>query len=226
MAQLKVLICGGGIAGNALAFWLLKLGYGVTVVERWPDLRATGLQVDLRGFGVMVLKRMGLEQAFRARSVPEQGLEFINSSGKQKAYFPANRTGEGLQSFTTDYEIMRGDLCRLLYDVTKDRVKYVFGMTVESFEESDSSIEVLFSNGKKDRFDLLVGADGQGSRIRRLMLGPDTPDTFHFLGVYTGYFTIPQPIREGEQYISTNYIAPGKRMGQCLLPIALEGNGK
>ncbi|PKX91387.1 FAD/NAD(P)-binding domain-containing protein [Aspergillus novofumigatus IBT 16806] len=213
MAQLKVVICGAGIAGNALAFWLSKLGYEVTVVERWPNLRATGLQVDLRGFGVNVLKRMGLEQAFRARTIQEQGLEFINSSGEQKAYFPANRTGKGLQSFTTDHEIMRGDLCRLLYDATKDRVKYVFGVTVESFEENNTSVEVLFSNGKKGCFDLLVGADGQWSRIRRLMLGPDTPDPFHFLGVYTGYFTIPQPIREGEQYISTNYIAPGKRMG-------------
>lgn len=43
-ANLKVLICGGGIAGNALAFWLTKLGHNVTVLERYPDLRATGLQ--------------------------------------------------------------------------------------------------------------------------------------------------------------------------------------
>ena len=136
MAPLKILICGGGLAGNALAFWLSKLGHDVTVVERWPSLRATGLQIDLRGSGIKVLKRMGLEEAFRARSVQEQGLEFVNSSGKQKAYFPANKTGQGLQSFTTDYEIMRGDLCRLFHDATKDRVKYIFGMTVKSFEEN------------------------------------------------------------------------------------------
>lgn len=43
-ASLKVLICGGGIAGNALAFWLTKLGHNVTVLERYPGLRATGLQ--------------------------------------------------------------------------------------------------------------------------------------------------------------------------------------
>ncbi|KXG48892.1 Monooxygenase, FAD-binding [Penicillium griseofulvum] len=212
MAPLKILICGGGLAGNALAFWLSKLGHDVTVVERWPSLRATGLQIDLRGSGIKVLKRMGLEEAFRARSVQEQGLEFVNSSGKQKAYFPANKTGQGLQSFTTDYEIMRGDLCRLFHDATKDRVKYIFGMTVKSFEENDGSIEVLFSDGNKDHFDLLVGADGQGSRIRKLILGSGMPDPFNSLSIYTGYFTIPQPIQKGEQYISTVYMAPGKRM--------------
>lgn len=43
-ASLKVLISGGGIAGNALAFWLTKLGHNVTVVEKFPELRAKGLQ--------------------------------------------------------------------------------------------------------------------------------------------------------------------------------------
>ena len=49
MAPLKVLITGAGIAGNALAFWLSKLGHSVTVIERFPSLRASGLQIDLRG---------------------------------------------------------------------------------------------------------------------------------------------------------------------------------
>jgi len=51
MAPLKVLICGGGIAGPALAFWLSKLGHEVNIVERWPSLRLTGQQLDLRGPG-------------------------------------------------------------------------------------------------------------------------------------------------------------------------------
>ena len=46
---MKVLISGAGIAGNAIAFWLSKLGHTVTVIERFPSLRATGLQLDLRG---------------------------------------------------------------------------------------------------------------------------------------------------------------------------------
>ncbi|ODM14914.1 hypothetical protein SI65_09666 [Aspergillus cristatus] len=212
MAQLKVLICGGGIAGNALAFWLSKLGHDITVIERFPSLRATGLQVDLRGHGIEVMRRMGLEPGFRAKSVEEQGLEVVDNSGRQRAYFPANKTGKGLQSFSTDFEIMRGDLCRLIYDATKDRVKYVFGTYIESFEENNSSVKVQFSDGKSGQFDLLVGADGQGSRTRKMTFGPDTMETFHSLGVYIGYFTIPREILQGEEYKLTSYIAPGGRL--------------
>jgi 2-polyprenyl-6-methoxyphenol hydroxylase-like FAD-dependent oxidoreductase len=212
MVRLKVLISGAGIAGNALAFWLSKLGHDVTVIERFPGLRTTGLQLDLRGHGIEVMKRMGLEQAFRSKSAPEQGVQLVDKSGRRRAYFPANKSGKGLQGFTTEYEIMRGDLCRLIYDVTVDRAKYVFGTAIESFQERDSVVEVRFTDGKTDRFDLLVGADGQGSRTRRMMLGPDILDQFFpFNGVYIGYFSIPRPMQDGEEYIATAYVAPRKR---------------
>ncbi|KZL81734.1 fad binding domain protein [Colletotrichum incanum] len=212
MPRMKVLISGGGIAGNSLAFWLSKLGHDITVVEWFPTLRATGLQLDLRGHDIEVMRRMGLEEAFRAKSAPEQGLEFVDSSGRRRAHFPANKSGQGLQSFTTDFEIMRGDLCRLFYDATGDRTQYVFGTSVEHFEEKDDDLEVEFKNGKKDRFDLLVGADGQGSRTRKMMNGTHTPDAFVLLrGLHTSYFTIPQPIQEGEGYNATAYMGTGNR---------------
>jgi 2-polyprenyl-6-methoxyphenol hydroxylase-like FAD-dependent oxidoreductase len=211
MAQLKVLICGAGIAGQALAFWLSKIDVDVTIIERFPGLRSMGLQLDLRGPGIEVLKRMGLEEAFREKTVQEQGLEAVNNSGRRIAYFPANRSGQGLQSFTTDFEIMRGDLCQLLQDSCKDRVKYIFGTTIESFDQKDGVVDVSFSDGKKDQFDLLVGADGQGSRIRRTLLGPGVQDPTEYPGVYIAYFTIPKPLQKGEEYKSTIYIGTDRR---------------
>jgi hypothetical protein len=74
-----------------------------------------------------VMRRMGLEPSFHTRSINERGLEIIDSSGKRRAYYPANRSGKWIRSFTPDFEILRGDLCRLLYGATADRVKYVFG---------------------------------------------------------------------------------------------------
>lgn len=212
MARLKVLICGGGIAGNALACWLGKMCHDVTIIERFSNLRSTGLQLDLRGHGVEVLRRMDLEQAFRAKSVPEQGLELVDSSGKRRAYFPANRSGKGVQSFTTDFEIMRGDLVKLLHDdAIMNSVNYVFGTTIESFEECDGAVNVVFSDGKRDRFDLLVGADGQGSRTRRMMLGPSTPDQIQYLDGWTAYFTIPWSAQGDQVYRTTTYMATGFR---------------
>ncbi|KAF5507478.1 Uncharacterized protein CGCA056_v013074 [Colletotrichum aenigma] len=212
MAPMRILISGGGISGTSLAFWLSKLGHDITVVEWFPTLRATGLQLDLRGHGIEVMKRMGLEQAFRAKSAPEQGLQIVDSSGRRRAYFPANTSGKGLQSFTTEYEIMRGDLCRIIYDATKNRAKYVVGTSVEKFEQMGNRVEVLFSNGDTDTFDLLVGADGQGSRTRKMMLGAKQADGFEPLGgSYAGYFTVPKPIQEGEGYNATAYIGTNNR---------------
>lgn len=211
MTRQKIIICGAGIAGIAVAFWLSQ-HHDVTIVERHPDLRSTGLQVDLRGHGIEVLKRMGLEAAFRDVSIKEEGLEFVNNSGKVVAYFPVNKSGQGLQSFTTDYEIMRGDLIRLLYDNVKDRVQVFFGTTIDSFQQLDHGVEVHLSNGQKSRYDLLIGADGQWSYTRKQMLGPGAKDPMHFLGIYAGYFTIPRHIKNGEKYNATAYMAPGKRL--------------
>lgn len=204
---MKVLISGAGVAGNALAFWLSRLGHDVTIVERWPMLRATGLQIDLRGHGIAVLKRMGLEAAFHARSPPEQGVQVVNSAGKRWAYFPVNKSGKGLQSFTTDYEIMRGDFCRLMYDATAQRAKYVFGTSITRLANHEKKVDVDFADGTTDTFDLVIGADGVGSRTRA-MVGMDG---FHPCnGQFAAYMTLSEPIAETESYDATMFMAPGR----------------
>ena len=207
---LKVLICGGGCAGPTLAFWLSRNGHQVTIVERFPALRATGAQIDLRGQGIEVAKRMGLIDAIRAKCVDEDGVAVVDSNGKIHATIMANMSGKGAQSLTSEYEIMRGDLVRILYDATKDKVNYVFGKTVERFEEDDKHVLAYFSDGSSDTFDILVGADGQGSRIRQAILSPDSPDPCFRLGVHMAYWFIPRA--EQDNNIRRSYQCPGGRM--------------
>ncbi|KAL1860276.1 hypothetical protein Daus18300_009330 [Diaporthe australafricana] len=192
MAPLKVLIVGGGITGPALAHWLSKVDCDLTIVERAPDLRASGQQIDLRGEGLAVMRRMGIEPAVRAKCVEEEGVEFVDKNGRRQAFFGANKTGQGRQSLTADFEIMRGDLVRILYDLTKDKCKYIFGNSVEDFQQTGSGVHVIFSDGKEEDFDLVVGADGQSSRTRRMAWGPDAKDPFKFLQLYIAYFTVPR----------------------------------
>ncbi|KAL7807266.1 FAD/NAD(P)-binding domain-containing protein [Trichoderma gracile] len=209
---MKVLISGAGITGNALAYWLSKLGHNVTVIERFSGLRTSGLQIDLRGHGVTVLKRMGLEEAFRAKSVPEQGLAIVDGANRRRAFFGVNKSGKGVQNFTTEYEIMRGDFCRLMHDAIKDKVSFRFGVSIGSLKQDGDGVDVEFTDGKAERFDVVVGADGMGSNTRKLMLGPGAQDALQPIrGFYTAYFTIPRPIRKGEDYHSTMYLATGRR---------------
>ncbi|KAI1126186.1 hypothetical protein F5Y10DRAFT_293957 [Nemania abortiva] len=213
MAPLRVLISGGGIAGNALAFWLSRIGHDITVVERFSSLRDTGLQLDLRGHGIEVMKRMGLQEAFKAQVAPEKGVQLVDKKGRRRAFFPSTAPGEGVQNFSTEFEIMRGNMCRILHDAAaKYGAKFVFGTSIESFEDKGSSVAIRFANGQTDSFDLVVGADGLNSRTRKMMLGPGVDDGLRPLdGVVAGYFTMPRPIAEGEEYLATVYMAPGNK---------------
>lgn len=175
------------------------------------------------------MKRMGLEQAFRAKRTPEEGMQMVDSTGRQRAWFPANKPKPGQQQgFTSEYEIMRGDICRILHEAAvsnttragvKTSAKYVFGTAIESFVQNADAVDVRFQDGTSDSFDLLVGADGQMSRTRRMMLsdGPEPikagkSDGFHQIpGLYFAYFTMQRPIQEGEGYIATSYLAPQRR---------------
>lgn len=133
----------------------------------------------------------------------------MDSSGKSWAFIPANKTGKGHQSFSSEFEIMRGDMCEIMYDETKDRAKYVFGKWVESYEDSSDGVEVRFSDGTTDRFDLLVGADGQRSRTRRMLLGAADANSIEHLGTCIGYFTISREAQQGEQSIARGSFGVG-----------------
>ncbi|OAA45359.1 C6 zinc finger domain protein [Cordyceps fumosorosea ARSEF 2679] len=193
---MKVLISGAGISGTALAFWLAKL--------------------DLRGHGIDVLRLMGLDAAFKAKAAPEQGMQVVDGAGRRLAYLAANTSGTGKQNFTSEYEIMRGDLCQLLQDASleRGRVKYLFGTFIKEFKDNKNGIAVTFSNDCVETFDLVVGADGQWSRTRRMMLGTTaSPDpALHLVpGMCAGYFTTPAAVKPGEGFDSTLYLPSRKR---------------
>lgn len=208
--SLKILICGGGIAGQAAAFWLARSGHRVVIVERFPALRATGAQVDLRGQGIEAVARMGLLDVVRSRRVDEAGVAFVDGEGRARATIMANTSGRGPQSLTSEYEIMRGDLVRILHDAVKDHVDYAFGTSVERVEQDKNRVVAHFADGSSDDFDLLIGADGQASRIRRAILPAGTPDPYWRVGIHMAYWFVPRTASDTN--IRDTYNAPGGRM--------------
>ncbi|KAH9893783.1 FAD/NAD(P)-binding domain-containing protein [Xylariomycetidae sp. FL2044] len=211
MAPLKVLLCGAGVAGPAVAFWLNRLGCDTTIVERSDKPRNSGQQIDLRGQGVTAMRRMGIEAAVRRVVCSEPGVALINDQGTVQAYFGANKSGHGKQSFTSEFEIMRGDLCDILYDVTKEQSTYRFGVWVESYEQLEGTrgVRVRLTDGTEETYDLVVGADGLGSRTRRMMLG-GAPDPHFSMGAACGFVTIPR--EPGDDDTMTMCLFPGRRV--------------
>lgn len=178
-----VLISGAGIAGPALAFWLRKRGFAPTVVERAPVLREGGSAVDFRGEQMTLLKRMGILDDIRAKETAMGSQVVVDSRGKKVAEMPS-------VFFSGEVEIERGDLTRILYDHTKDDVEYVFGDWITGLDEPGDGVEVTFANSGPRRFDLVVGADGMHSGVRRLAFGDE--ERFRTdLGFHTAGFVVP-----------------------------------
>ncbi|KAG6030428.1 hypothetical protein E4U41_000097 [Claviceps citrina] len=227
---LRVLISGAGIAGPSLAFWLSRLGHSCTVVERAGQLRANGQQIDIRGQGVEAARRMGLLDEIRKAAVDEQGVRFVDTRGRAIASFPKleARPGEdpGRQGFSSEFEIMRGDLCRLLVERTGRSTEYVFGKHVVGFRNGADCVAVTFSDGEEAAYDVLVAADGQGSRIRRMLLeraADPSADYSRDLGVYLAYFTMPR--EEDDSNVASVHITDRRRILGTRFHSETEGQG-
>lgn len=190
MSKLNVLVSGAGIAGPVCAYWLHRLSSGLiktTIIERHNELRKAGQQIDIRGAGIQVIRRMGVEEDIRSKTTREEGLAFVDSDGRRMAEFPV-RTGE--MSFTSEFEILRENLVKTFYNVTKDNTQYIFGNQIDDIKQDEEKATVTLANGEKKDYDMIIGADGMWSRTRRLAF-PHVKNPLKSLGLYTSYFTIP-----------------------------------
>lgn len=171
-----------------MAFWLDRAGYEVTVVERSPELRTGGQNIDIRGAGREVVRRMGLEDTLLANGTTEEGTRFVDDAGRTIAEFPAGQ--DDSSGATAELEILRGELARLLVQAAGPDTVYRYGDHVVDVAQDADGVDVVFAGGAAERFDLVVFADGIRSSSRELAF-PGEADT-RDLELYTAYGTIPR----------------------------------
>lgn len=221
MSRLKVLVVGASIAGPTAAYWFAKAGAQVTVIERFPQLRTNGQNIDIRNTGVEVMRKMkGMVEAVQSKVSPLEGISFVRPNGKP--YGTITATGNpDQQSLVSEYEIFRGDLAQILFDLTRDneRINYVFGEQVAAMQHSgqdDGPITVEFLNGfPTSDYDLVVACDGANSRTRALGFNCGVRDHIQPTNSWAAYFTTQHDILEkskmGQAYsaIGGRFIAIG-----------------
>lgn len=173
MRNRRVLISGASIAGPALAFWLHQYGFHVTVVEKAAEVRRGGQAVDVKGrIHMTVLDRMGILDAVKAASEPNPDGALVNAAGRRIGVIPGAFGGG-------EINIPRGDLAHILHGLTAETCEYRFSESITSLTEAASGVDVTFQTAAPERFDLVIGADGMHSTVRRLAFGPESDYVRH-----------------------------------------------
>src|SRR6202140_2164587 len=152
-----ILISGASIAGPTLAYWLKRYGITPTVIERAPHLREGGYPVDVRNEAVQVAKLMGIWSRLQQEKTNFGEIAFVNERNQRISRVNMQKAFE-LDRFRV--EIMRGDLSRTLYELTKDEVEYCFGDSIQSLKQDEAGVDVTFERGGSRRFNLRGGGAG------------------------------------------------------------------
>lgn len=200
---MRVLISGASISGPVLAYWLNRYGFEVTVVERAPTLRKTGGHaVDLFRPAMEISEKMGVQPQIEALATGTSRLTIHPQGAKRPVAVDVSK----LVAAASDrhVEIMRDDLSEAYYGAGRDHVGYLFADSITAISPDG---EVTFQHQARRNFDVVVGADGLHSNVRRLAFGADVGRT-QFLGGYLAVHSAPKDLAlDGE---STAYFGPGR----------------
>jgi 2-polyprenyl-6-methoxyphenol hydroxylase-like FAD-dependent oxidoreductase len=179
----NILVSGAGISGLTLAYWLQHWGFSPTIIEKRPNLDQRGYMIDFYGSGFDVAEKMNLLKALEAQSnqYPMKKVIFVDRQGKPHATLDVDKFRNLLHH--RDFPLMRGDLETTIYMSMKDQVLVRFGTSIKKLEVRSDGVAVQLSDGKHEIYDLVIGADGIHSNVRRLVWG-DESQFKYFLGFY------------------------------------------
>ena len=208
-----VLISGAGIGGPTLAFWLKAAGFEPTLIEHAPALRSGGFVIDFWGLGYDLAERMGLANDIERVGYHMRELRIVDERGERVAGFGTNVFRELTGGrFVT---LGRSDLSRLLFGKIRGTTEVIFGDEIAGLREGADCVRVQFKHANERLFDLVIGADGLHSSVRKLAFGPQ--DRFEKqLGYAVAAFEV-SGYRPRDDDVYVIYGEPGRMLGRFAL---------
>jgi 2-polyprenyl-6-methoxyphenol hydroxylase-like FAD-dependent oxidoreductase len=206
----SVLISGIGIAGPTLAYWLALYGFKATLVEVGWHLRTGGYVIDFWGRGFDVAEKMGLLPAIKREGYDVKELRLVSTSGRRVGGFNA----EVFRSATNGryVSIPRGELAKIIYQSVEGRCETIFGDSITKIEQDEHRVCVTFERTLPRNFDIVIGADGLHSVVRKLVFGKQ--DHFEkYLGYMVAAFTV-NVYRPTDEDVYVSYSLPSKQVAR------------
>lgn len=210
---MRIAISGAGVAGTALAYWLHRTGHTPTVIEQAPAFRAGGYMIDFWGVGYTVAGRMGLEARIRDAGYQIGSVQTVGADGRIVAALNTNIFRRIIgDDFTS---LPRGDLAAAIHSTIVDDVEMIYGDCITAVDETDDGVRLSFAHARPRDFDLLIGADGLHSNVRRLVFGPDQ-DFERYLGCKVAACVV-DGYRPRDELTYVTYAVPGRQAARVAL---------
>jgi 2-polyprenyl-6-methoxyphenol hydroxylase-like FAD-dependent oxidoreductase len=209
---MKVAISGAGVAGPSLAYWLHRSGHEPTLIERAPHLRTGGYVIDFWGVGYRVAQMMGIEAAIRDAGYQVESIRSVGPGGRVEASLGVDAIRRAAAGLTS---LPRGDLAATIYATIENDVETIFGDGITAINEHPDGVSVSFAQAKTRDFDLVIGADGLHSNVRRLTFGPES-DVEHYLGCMVAACVV-EGYRPRDELVYVTYSEPGRSIGRFTL---------
>jgi 2-polyprenyl-6-methoxyphenol hydroxylase-like FAD-dependent oxidoreductase len=207
MTTSKLLIVGGGIAGMALAIGLKRAGISSEIVEINPDWTVAGLGIALGGPALRALKAIGIFDECVAKGFGYSRFVAADANANVKGTVELPRLNG--PDYPATIGIMRQALHSVLQEAAKDeRIKVRLGITIETIKQDEHGVAVSFSDGPKNRYDLVIGADGANSQVRDMLFGGQWRPKFTGQAVWRA--TVSRP---PEALSRTSYQGPRNKAG-------------
>ena len=202
-----------GFLDQALEYWLLEAGHDVLLVEQAPRLRQGGYLIDFWGGGYDIADKMGLIPQLRAQGYQMQEVRYVDERGRAQGAFPVEVFDRITQGRFTS--LRRSDLAATLYAAVNDRVQSRLGDSIAAVDDRGKRVRIAFDRAAPCDVDLVVGADGLHSRVRRLVFGEEEGIEVS-LGYHVAAFEADGYLRRDE-LVSVSHAVPGRQISRITL---------
>jgi salicylate hydroxylase len=209
-SNLKVLIAGGGIGGLAAAIALLQRGFDVEIHEQGSELREVGAGIQISPNGNRALNTLGVFDPLRKLSVDASGKEIrLWNSGKTWTLFDLGDAA--IRKYGFPYmTVFRPDLLRMLGERVRELKPDALHLNSRAVDvrQDASGVTLLLDNGGSARGNVLVGADGVHTNIRKALFGPDELQ-YSGMAVWRALVPMHELPAHLARPVAVNWVGPG-----------------